>query len=221
MAPVRSKQEDYMRFRQVSRFGAPAIAITALLAAFGCGGTAAPQHSEEEGAAVLRADLPKDLSPYQRKILDDGVLTVAEYQQAALDVVRCHRESGARIVGAPHYAGEDGAPDPWWSSRGQFMYGAGYPDDDPDKERKYHNCEGEYFATINPIWANHIAPTPTEVQQARDMVARCLRDEGIEIQEHPSIQELASVTVPRMHDPVVSRCRRLGAEHLGMTDFVA
>ena len=61
-------------------------------------------------------------SDYQRKLLENG-LTAAEYQQAAFDVVRCHREAGATIEGEPHYFGDPFVPEPWWSARGQCAVG--------------------------------------------------------------------------------------------------
>jgi hypothetical protein len=100
------------------------------------------------------------------------------------------------------------------------MYGASYGDD-PSAEQKYHACEGEYFSTIDAIWTNHIGPTPQEMQEARDIVAGCLRDAGIDVPEHPSMQELAPVTGLRRDEPEVKRCLRLGADHIGMPAFIA
>lgn len=210
---------------------ASALGVVAFVTACGGSHTAQDQRRDVPGgaqggplqsnAAVNVASLPANLSDYQRKILADGVLTTQEYQQAAFDVVRCHKEHGARIGGYPHFQGEQGTPEPWWSARGQFMYSPAYPKDDPLAEQNYHTCEDEYFTTISAFWTDYIAPSVQEMQEARDLVAKCLRDEGIDVPAHPSTQELVPVTGPRRMDPQVSRCLRLGADHIGMPSFVA
>jgi hypothetical protein len=201
---------------------AAASVVAVLLLSAACGGEGAGKKQplpEGAGAVVREEDLPKDLSAYQRAILGDGILTVAEYQRAALDVVRCHKEAGANIVGPPVHAGEAGVKEPWWSPRGQYMYGAMYPDSEAAAEQKSNACEDEYFRYIGPIWANYIAPTPKEMQEARDIVGRCLRDIGIDVPEHPATQDLGPLIVARRLEPEVARCARLGADHIGMMFF--
>lgn len=180
-----------------------------------------PRSAVNNAATVDLSALPTDLSVYQRQLVADGLLTADEYQEAALEVVRCHKEHGATIRGQPHYAGEEGVPDPWWSPRGQYMYSAGYPKDDMYAPRDYAACETTYFNFINATWTNFIAPTVAEMQEARDIVAKCLREQGIDVPEHPSTQELAPITVPRRTDPKVLPCLRAGADHIGMPSFVA
>lgn len=179
-----------------------------------------PPEANKSDAPVNVASLPQDLSGYQRKILGDGVLTATEYQKAAFDAVRCHQEYGATIKGYPRFMGEEGAPEPWWSPRGQYMFVAAYPKDDPLAQEHNQSCTSTYFSVIEPIWDDHIAPTPKEVQEARDIVGRCLNEAGIAVPEHPSTQDLVPIVQPRLLDPPVNTCLRLGAEHIGMPAFM-
>lgn len=204
------------------RWVAAVSVVAVLLVSAACGGEGAGKKQplpEGAGAVVREEDLPKDLSAYQRAILGDGILTAAEYQRAALDVVRCHKEAGASIVGYPAHPGEPGLKEPWWSPRGQYMYVPVYNENDAAAEEKTNACEDEYFRYIGPIWANYIAPTPREMQEARDIVGRCLRDIGIDVPEHPATQDLGPLLAARRQEPEVARCARLGADHIGMMFF--
>lgn len=197
-----------------------------IAASVACGDDSGPKSggvpdSSGPGASVRSSDLPPNLSAYQHALLDDGLLTASEYEKAALDVVRCHKENGAQVVGTPHYSGEDGVPEPWWTPRGQYMYGPVYADTDLDASSKYFRCEEQYFNVVNAIWTNYIAPSASEMQEARVIVARCLREGGIDVPEQPSTAQLAPITSPRRRDPEVARCLRLGADHIGMPAFIA
>ena len=101
------------------------------------------------------------------------------------------------------------------------MYIAAYPEDDPNAATKYQACEQEYFSMIGSVWADQIAQSEREMQDARNVVAACLRANGIDVPSTPSTQELAPITSPRRREPAVAACLRQGADVIGMPAFIA
>ena len=163
--------------------------------------------------------IPDALSDFQRSILKDGVLTSQEYERAALAVAQCHRDSGAELRGYPQRLGGPQLSEPWWSKRGEYYYIPAYPEADTNAEGKYNACEDEYFRQIAPIWANHVAPSQQEMQQARDLVGECLREVGLAIPEHPDITDISPILTARRNDPAIAACSDRGAQFLGTIAF--
>lgn len=57
-------------------------------------------------------------------------------------------------------------------------------------------CENNYVSVLRPLWADYVAPTQSEMQAARDEIARCLNAAGVKAPPHPSGVELMKLAYP-------------------------
>ena len=141
--------------------------------------------------------LMSSASRYQADLLADGRLTFSEYENAVFGAVRCEEAAGFKILAYPE-PGKPGRPGPELTARGEYQY-VQVAADDADRSSlaaALSDCENEYVSVLRALWADHVAPTPADMQAARDEIARCLRAHGIKVPSHPSGEELMKLAFP-------------------------
>ncbi len=165
-----------------------------------------------------RLQVVPNLSDYQRKLLDDGVLTFAEYEASVLAYVGCVEEHGAVVE---HVAGDEVMAGPDLNARGQYLFQTTLPHQ-PGKRATLgelraieSQCGTEFFDVVVQLWAEHVAPSETELVAARDALGECLREAGVDIPEHPSPTDFGPVAQSLEYRD----CSREVSEDFGIPGF--
>ncbi|MCC6960225.1 MAG: hypothetical protein IT301_10295 [Dehalococcoidia bacterium] len=156
-------------------------------------------------------------SERERPLLEDGVLTFAEYQSAVLDAVACIERGGVKVVHFPGYGrGGVGEPGPRLSSRGVYSYAGSVQGSSgsvpADAARVVADCKAG-SAQVEFIWAQHTAPSEVELQAMRDAMAVCLREAGASVPEaHPSDVQLKAAKQHGASDQAYWTCQFAAAD---------
>lgn len=200
-------------------------ALVAVLSGCGSGPREAPDASKPTAPAfsaftfdASRLSAAPDLSSFQRSILEDGELTFAEYERATLGFLSCVEDGGVIVR---HVEGDRYAEGPELTSRGQYRFSLYLPNRDGkpatvDEMRGLETrCGVEFTTVIQQLWAEHIAPSETELAAAREALALCLRAEGFEIPEPPSSEDFGAAA----SSPAYATCSSAVAEQFGIPGF--
>lgn len=140
---------------------------------------------------------PEEIPEFQRALLEDGV-TFDEYESAVLAAVACLEANGIEVYG-PYR--NDQLP------RGRKIYAPGYdpsltysfgwtlPDtassDLQDAaDAVYDDCVAEYLDHVEAAWSDVTAPTEEELDRAYEDLVACLRDQGFEIDDPWTRQQI-------------------------------
>lgn len=178
------------QLRQIG-YEAGAVLICAVLAA--CGSTARPapaertppQPSGPDPATNPVAFVRQFSTPEQAAALADGVVTASEYERSVLATAQCMTEQGIQFVDPPHW-------DKATNTRLQFSYVAG---DTVDKSRTtndtYDRCRNRFSTAVEQLWQLQDAPSERKLQQARAALGDCLRDQGVQVPEGATSEDLA------------------------------
>lgn len=177
----------------------PLAALVAVLSGCGSGSGKAPDDAKPTAPAfsaftfdASRLNAAPDLSAFQRSILEDGVLTFPEYEQATLAFLSCVEDGGVIVR---HVEADQYKEGPELTSRGQYRFSLYLPNREGkpaavDEMRGLENrCGTEFTAVIQQLWAEHIAPSEKELAAAREALAVCLREQGLDIPEPPSSED--------------------------------
>lgn len=143
-------------------------AITAAAAIVGLTGCVPSPYEERQ---VL--DLPaimKSSTDYQRAILDDGLVTDAEYEQALLARRDCVQNAGA-VPGDIYTKGNN-------ELTFDYEITAPTPARLEEVQREADACMHEYFTEIGQVWAYQQLLSPAEREQMRPDVIACLSEAG-------------------------------------------
>jgi hypothetical protein len=176
----------------IARLRPGLLVVAALVLAVACGsddeanGETADQRPA--GAAVPDSALAlpngplTDLSDFQKEILSDGVLTLAEYERAILAYRTCIEGYGYRID--HEYMPTKNHGYGTYSSRVATV-------GETDTERAFAEagfkaCERDYIEALGFVWSLDNRPSEEERQRARDAFATCMHDQGEEFPDHPS-----------------------------------
>lgn len=176
---------------------------------------------------ALQAVLP-GMSDFQSELLQDGVLTFSEYEAAVFAAVKCERDAGLQIFAYP-VPGTAQRPGPELTARGEYQYLPVPPEgsDGAALHRAFDECEARYAGALRPLWADHVAPTEKDMQSARDMIAKCLREHGVKAPNQPSGNELMQLAFPpngvpshpRPNEPYLG-CANSAAESYGIPGYL-
>lgn len=146
------------------------------------------------------ASLLSEVTEYQRIILADGIVTFSEYERATFDTLRCMEEGGLTIShDAGFFTSGDGTsmsvdlgaltPGPRLTTEGIYEWIPAAAD--PSLFQTVGEpCITEYSRVVVFLWTQHLQPTEQEQQDYRDRLGECIRDNGYEIPEHPSEQDM-------------------------------
>ena len=167
------------------------IALAALVSA-ACGGgnpepPGVPGEATVADAAPKGVVAPKDIPPstlssllpqasdFQRDILADGRLTLAEYESAQLAQVGCLRDAGFTIVGEAKLNGLF-----------LYRYTVAASTDPSVHSKSLGDCKREYTNVIDMVWAEVSQPMVQGViRESRTLMAECYRDSGLSIDDRP------------------------------------
>jgi hypothetical protein len=151
--------------------------------------------------------LPGELSDFQKDILKDGVLTFAEYETAVLSLVDCAQRAGISLAEPVRI-----------SKRDTYLYSFTYPlASRAGAEDSILSCRQTYTDYLEQFWAEFTAPSEEELQRARDELARCLRDRGIEVPKPASPEDFGQF---RSHPtPDFFECAQQTSDTFGLPGF--
>ena len=194
--------------RRTARFmrNAAAVALgAATVAAFACTGSAneGPLQSAspaDHDSGFLRStvqvseSMAKSLadggaSTAVVEFVHDGMLDFSEYEQGVLAYVGCMQDYGwISSPGYPRLA-------PWGQYQVQFQpYTAETREKRGASEADLFSWEAEcgqaYWEPLSRLWDAEHSASEAEEQAARDTVASCLQQAGVDIEDHPAARGL-------------------------------
>ena len=141
----------------------------------------------------------------QREAMDDGVVTFAEYEAAALRVVQCIDEIGGDIHGEAPYNERTQRFE--LAARGRL---ASDPAEEERRTRETAACYEQYWNGINQAWGSQNQPTEQELHEARQAFAQCLRDAGVSVPDPASQEDFAGL---EQQEAFVPCAERIGEEY--------
>jgi|GEM_PF-5362254 len=141
---------------------------------------------------LAEAKKTEKLTEFQAELLSDGLLTLADYDNAYAQLVGCMRNAGWELSREL----------PPTLSRGH-SFRAFHRVGGEEARAAAEACRVEYVGIINLLWTQEHRFSETELQAARDALAMCLGAQGVtfEFSPHPSTAEFSAYLA--------------GPEHLG------
>ncbi len=165
-------------------------ALTVAALALACGGDSRSGHEGPKTAPPppsLASGVGGVDRSFQAKILNDGQVTFAEYDEAFLAYVSCAGQRGWVPVAPPRL-----------TSRRLYDYQFTRPNSDPAAgaserarwEGDLRTCEAMFFDEVQRAWVVKTAPSQQELQAARDALGACLRDAQVsDVPAHPTAED--------------------------------
>ncbi|MGH2609385.1 MAG: hypothetical protein ACRDHF_09890 [Tepidiformaceae bacterium] len=123
--------------------------------------------------STLALVLPR-ASDYEKQLLADGELTLAEYEAAKLAQVQCLQEAGLRVIN-PHM-------------NGVYLYTFMVAFESPsgDLPAAVSSCNKQHAGVIDQVWAEVSIPlAQATIDTSRRMMAECYEESGLKVQDHP------------------------------------
>jgi hypothetical protein len=121
------------------------------------------------------------ISDYAGQILDDRIVTFAEYEQAFFAMLQCFQESAVPVKGEPildvamHYSYT-------------LTYSA---EEAAGVRQRADQCSAEYFEPISRAWgAFKPRDFDLKMETARAWIATCMRGRGAEVEGEPSSEDM-------------------------------
>lgn len=182
------------------------LLITTLAVACGpdteAGTGRAPNTPAADGTFVLIAqtdlvELLKNTSDFQRGVLQDGNLTITEYETAFLGFQQCIAAAGISFYKTPTL-----------TALGRYDYLLLYPPDQVDAGKAAHaKCSAEYIDRVSQAWSRRDNPKAAEVlARARRAMRDCLRAGGVNAPDEPVEGDFRPLLVAQ--DPTFLSCNR-------------
>lgn len=151
------------------------------LAALGCsGGSSAssgafnPEQYDQQ-LDEIRADLEARLSQanrLQQDALKDGIVTRAEADQLASEVIRCGEEAGTVITAE------------WDANQGNMQFSTQVDND--SSIDVYRDCWSQFYDLVDQALALQSAMTGSEKAEFNERVTLCLQSRGIKVDSWPT-----------------------------------
>lgn len=168
----------------VRRVLAGCAVVSGMVMVAACGdGDANDLSGEYEIPPGLLEQHLEDASEFQRELIEDGIITFADYERAVYATVACLEERGVDVVEGPELTGRNVY---------QFTYAA---DDREQGPVVYWECYEEHQVVIDRVWAGtgQENPTEEELEEARAALEACLRGAGIDLPGGASSADFAAV----------------------------
>jgi len=180
-----SKVLVMLRIHRVFKsMGCMGVLAALSLAACGEGGDRPMSTSPSDPQDAAMLDWARSVSSQsQKEVLAKGYVTFEEYEQAMLNAVACFHEGGIATEG------------PTLDRTGTYYeYVAKIPDDAdyPRLEAWYNKCTAEHLDGILAAWNWQHRASEQEIQQAREALAACLRESGIEVPTAPTSADFST-----------------------------
>jgi hypothetical protein len=167
-------------------------AVVALLA-----GCAAPGPTSEADTLDIDAVL-EGTTPFQHEILEDGVVTAAEYERALLARRECVADAGA--TPGDIYEGSAG------ELTFDFEITAATEEEVLAVQEAADACLPDYFADVGSVWAYQRLLSPAEREEMRPKALACL--DGAGLTELPEDATPADMAVAIQGDGEISEAER-------------
>jgi len=154
--------------------------------------------SPTETAPLDVQKIAADASEYQAQLLEDGVVSPEEYEQATLAHRQCVAESGAKpgeiytiLDNQLTFDWEVEAPDTAAVEKISAVADA---------------CFTEFKDAVGAVWAEQNLLSPAEREALKPQVIECLNADGFEIADDASYDEIVGAVSGRTSDKVGSAC---------------
>lgn len=156
----------YGTFKTVKGSVLASLLLAGTLLFVGCSG-------EEDLPTQPLIEIPDDLSDYQREILDDFVVSDAEYLRAVQDARLCVENKGY-TVGAIETN----------IFTGTWMFGVQYPVGETETEaqqrrKETDSCTQEHSNFVERYWISQLRPQGAERERVFQQLISCLENYGI------------------------------------------
>lgn len=146
-----------------------------------------------------------DATDEQRPAFDDGIISFEEYERAVLSTATCLTDAG--VQNGPKLEADG------------FTYNLGITTpDSPEGEAQYEEarrCQRVHMFAIEAAWLTQHQPTEAEIQAAREALAVCLRELGIDVPDNPSSPDFAKLT----HEDGFAECARKISTEFDIPNF--
>jgi hypothetical protein len=118
-------------------------------------------------------------SEYQRALLSDDVLTLAEYETAKLAQLACLREAGLTVLEPVRLNGLL-----------KYKFTVAAPVEQTEAPKLINNCKEEYADVVDVVWAEvSISFVQETIRESRRLMSECYRSKGLKVEERPWIAE--------------------------------
>ncbi len=152
-----------------------------------------------------RDDILAEASDFERPLLEDGTLTFAEYEQALFAGFACMEAKGVgvfhqipRVIGGTVISdSQEKFPGPRLTARGQYRYVTNSGSLSLVEFQGIHaQCAAEYYALVEFLWAENVAPSEQDAQAMTSGIGDCLRELGLPVPANPSEDDLLLAAWP-------------------------
>jgi hypothetical protein len=213
-------QRILLHVRLLKAVAASLVAIGLAAVTLSCGGgPASPAGGEglevrlSPGECQAIDDLD-DLKGFERELLRDCVLTLAEYEEAALRYKQC-------LEGAGYTVTREWPPNEF---RGFAMEGSGYapPGDEAAKaalNKGWDDCQRYNPRELGRFWSQRYRPSEAMLQEARNALGACLRELGVQMSEKPSTEEMTAYLLAKTSLDEFFQCQERVVEEFGLPGF--
>lgn len=179
------------------------VALTVALGIASC--ESAPEASQDTVPPLDVERVAAETTEFQRGMLEDYVVTYAEYERATLAAIDCLEQAGFDVNGPYPRDGND-------ERFLDFDYGpattateeAAGPD--PRELSLADDCEQEYRGDVARVWEHQHLLTPEQREDQRPLVIECLRDNGLEIDPDSTSEGVYAAVSGRLNEPEVQVC---------------
>jgi hypothetical protein len=144
----------------------------------------------------------------QREALKDGELSFAEYEAAAAQTVQCMEDAGLEGEAKLDQQSRSYAIGARWQSSGDRAA-------DKEKETASDNCYAQFWNGVSQAWAAENQPTESVLNAARQALAQCLRDAGLDVPVAASSEDIAAVS----HEASFAPCSQETSQEYGIPNF--
>lgn len=127
---------------------------------------------------IETSELMEDASEFQRGILEDGIVTLVEYERAHLGFQQCIEEKGYTFSEGPRL-----------TALMVYDYMILYPDVSriAEGQSAHADCRAEFTNQVSLAWTHRIFPGEAELlARADEAIDECLEGDGFQRPERPN-----------------------------------
>ncbi|MCL2454028.1 MAG: hypothetical protein FWD18_01810 [Micrococcales bacterium] len=175
------------------------VALVASLGGCSHDGASGPLFSDEDIAAMPE---------FQRNILEDGVVTYAEYESAVIAQRSCLEEAGY----SPGEIEDIGGGQIGFIVEVDYSHEPDPAAADALFLATDRHCNEEYLFYVGTAWAeSQVITDPAERERLRAQFASCLKDAGLRVSADDDVEALLEAVRKNLHSDIptleaVSRC---------------
>ncbi|MCA9823842.1 MAG: hypothetical protein KC479_00250 [Dehalococcoidia bacterium] len=143
-------------------------------------------------------------------------MSFSEYEAAALRTVACINEIGGGVYGEAKFNERTGEFELAARRDAQPGQRLDPRSDESQRQRdETDECYREHWNGVHQAWAAQYAPSEEEINEARQALAQCLREAGVDIPDPASQQDFAGLETHEAFFPCVERI----SDEYGIANF--